>query len=75
MNNRKVILYLAVGIVLLAAVNVAVFNCSEDKVVFSRISTLVDPSADVTSFRIDRRGRAPVRIARSSRWRMYRGLI
>lgn len=70
MNNRKVILYLAVGIVLLAAVNVAVFNCGEDKVVFSRISTLVDPSADVTSFRIDRRGRAPVRIARSSRWRM-----
>lgn len=70
MKNRKMILLLTVGIALLSLVNVSVFLQDKGRNGISRGITLLDPSADVTSVRIERKGALPVLIAKSSVWRM-----
>lgn len=70
MKNRKMIVFLSTGILLLSAVNTAVFLCGEDRKGISRTLTLLSPAVSVSSFCVERVGSAPVMLAKSSAWRM-----
>lgn len=70
MKNRKMIVLLLVGILLLSIANILTAVDGESKGKIVRNVTLMSPSAEVTSLRIEHRGRMPVMIARSSKWRL-----
>ena len=70
MKNRKMIVLLLVGILLLSIANLLTVIDGESKGKIVRNITLMSLSAEVTSLRIERRGHQPVLIAKSSKWRL-----
>lgn len=70
MKNRKIITMLLAGIVLLGALNLALYLSDDGKSGIVRDVTLLSPLAEISSLRIECKGRAPVMLARSSAWRL-----
>ena len=68
MKNRKTIMLLLSGIILLAAVNIALDFCADDSAAIADGATLLDPALEISSFRL-KRGGSVVMLAKSSVWR------
>lgn len=69
MKNRKTIILLLCAIAMLCVLNV-VFMCATDKVAIVSGVTLLQPSDEVSSICLERKDSLPVRIAKSSTWRI-----
>ena len=69
MKNRKIIILLLIGILMLSLVNAVLFLNGGGSVGVADV-TLLSPSAEVSSLRIERKGGTPVMLARSSSWRL-----
>lgn len=70
MKNRKIIVWLLSGILLLSVVNVMVFLNGDGRRGIVGEPTLMSPGEEVSSLRIERRNAAPVLLAKSSSWRL-----
>lgn len=70
MRNRKIIMMLLAGIILLGTVNLALYLNDDGKNGIARSFTLLSPLAEISSLRIERKGVVPVLLAKSSAWRL-----